>query len=232
MIGCGIDFKRSAVFFTRNGLLQPGPLRGVDTEGLLATLGFQTKGECVSVSFGPNFLYDLSAHDLSPPQVPVHRIRYLDGPNEEKSVNLLAREYVVVETPALSAFEESLRCALCHFKAENPPQAVHKALLALWMWLKPILDAGEKPSRGKDLPAALVENMVSCGHGECLLRALGLVNSVESGHEWSLQDLQEPAAITRLLQDLNVVEESESTPASTTSFRSPRFRFSARRRWR
>ena len=214
VIGCGIDFKRSAVFFTRNGLLQPGPLRGVDTEGLLATLGFQTKGECVSVSFGPNFLYDLSAHDLSPPQVPVHRIRYLDGPNEEKSVNLLAREYVVVETPALSAFEESLRCALCHFKAENPPQAVHKALLALWMWLKPILDAGEKPSRGKDLPAALVENMVSCGHGECLLRALGLVNSVESGHEWSLQDLQEPAAITRLLQDLNVVEESESTAGS------------------
>ena len=42
VIGCGIDFRRAAIFFTRNGLLQPGALRGVDTEGLLATLGFQT----------------------------------------------------------------------------------------------------------------------------------------------------------------------------------------------
>ena len=67
VIGCGIDFCHAAIFFTRNGLQQPGALRGVDTEGLLATLGFQTKGECVSVSFGPHFLYDLSSHDLAPP---------------------------------------------------------------------------------------------------------------------------------------------------------------------
>jgi hypothetical protein len=44
VIGCGIDFRRAAIFFTRNGLMQPGSLRGVDTEGLLATLGFDTKG--------------------------------------------------------------------------------------------------------------------------------------------------------------------------------------------
>jgi hypothetical protein len=89
VIGCGIDFRRASIFFTRNVLMQPGSLRGVDTEGLLATLGFDTKGQCVSVSFGPNFVYDLSSYDLAPLQIPVHRIRYLDGQNEEKLVNLV-----------------------------------------------------------------------------------------------------------------------------------------------
>ena len=61
------------------------------------------------MSFGPNFLYDLPSHDLAPPQIPVHRIRYLDGQNEEKLVNLLAREYMIVEMPARSKYWEAVR---------------------------------------------------------------------------------------------------------------------------
>jgi hypothetical protein len=215
VIGCGIDFKRSAVFFTRNGVLQPGSLRGIDTEGLLATLGFQTKGECVSVSFG-NFLYDLSTHNLAPPQVPVHRIRYLDGRNEEKAVNLLAREYMVVEMPTLSEFEEALRCALCRFRAANAANTVQSALLGLWTWLKPIVD--DKAQVDSDSPHvppdAVVHNVIMLMHGQEILEALGFEKNepslFEIGPVVSLRRPQEPAAIVRQLQNVEDVDEGES----------------------
>ena len=69
VIGCGVDFRARAVFFTRNGNLQGCPIRGADVAGLRATLGFQTKGECVSLRFRPPFLYDLAAHSLATRQV-------------------------------------------------------------------------------------------------------------------------------------------------------------------
>jgi hypothetical protein len=213
VIGCGIDFRRSAIFFTRNGLVQPGPLRGIDTEGLLATLGFQTKGECVSVSFGPNFLYDLSSHDLAPPQVPVHRIRYLDGRCEEKSVNLLAREYMIVEMPACSKFEENLRCALCRFKAASPPQVVNGALLGLWTWLKPLLEDGAQPRLpvgGHKLPGDVADCFTSRGHGEELLRAIGFQQVfADSSFVWSVSRFEESATIAKQFKDVEDVEEAE-----------------------
>jgi len=209
VIGCGIDFRRAAIFFTRNGLLQPGPLRGVDTEGLLATLGFQTKGECVSVSFGPNFLYDLTSHDLAPPQIPVHRIRYLDGQNEEKLVNLLAREYMIVEMPTRSRYWESLRCALSRFKTENSPQAVHSALLGLWTWMKPLVAAAAPPGP-HTLPSPLAEDVVRRRHGEAILAALGLAKAAGSSTSWSWARVEEPAAIVSEFQDVEDVAEGES----------------------
>ena len=207
VIGCGIDFQRSAIFFTRNGVLQPGPLRGVDTEGLLATLGFQTKGECVSVSFGPNFLYDLSSHDLAPPQIPVHRIQYLDGQREEKFVNLLARRYMIVEMPTVSKYEETLHCALCRFKAANPRHAAYSALRGLWTWLKPFVEGASSLSSGPHMFArTAADNLVSQRHGAEVLKGVGLLLSDSS---WILTRLEEPAALAKRFQDIEEVQEGE-----------------------
>jgi len=210
VIGCGIDFRRSAIFFTRNGLLQPGSLRGVDTEGLLATLGFQNKGECVSVSFGPKFLYNLSTHDLSPPQIPVHRIRYLDGRNEEKSVNLLGRQYMIVEMPTVSKYQETLGCAMCHFKAQHPKHTVHSSLLGLWTWLKSLVeDAGSAQSMScspHSLPSEVSQKLSNLRHGPELLKAIGFE---ETGTAWALGHVQEPASIVKMFHDIGDVEEGE-----------------------
>ena len=216
VIGCGIDFRRAAIFFTRNGLLQPGSLRGVDTEGLLATLGFDTKGQCVSVSFGPNFVYDLSSYDLAPLQIPVHRIRYLDGQNEEKLVNLLAREYMIVEMPVRSKYSEALRCALCLFKAENSPQAVRSALLGLWKWMQPLVEASAS-SGPVMLPLPEADAVVRHQHGEALLVALGLAKTADSSNVrvsnvWSWARVEEPAAIVSEFAyvDVDDVPEGET----------------------
>jgi len=213
VIGCGIDFRRAAIFFTRNGLLQPGSLRGVDTEGLLATLGFDSKGQCVSVSFGPNFVYDLSSYDLAPLQIPVHRIRYLDGQNEEKLVNLLAREYMIVEMPVRSKYSEALRCALCLFKAENSPQAVRSALLGLWKWMKPFVEASAS-SGPVVLPPPVADAVVRHQHGEALLAALGLAKTDDSSNVWSWARVEEPAAIVSEFAYVEVDDVAEGQTCS------------------
>lgn len=49
--GCGVDFRRKYVFFTKNGLLLGTfPLRRA--EGLYPTIGSRTHGESVAVNFG------------------------------------------------------------------------------------------------------------------------------------------------------------------------------------
>ena len=213
VIGCGIDFRQAAIFFTRNGLLQPVLLRGVDTEGLLATLGFDAKGQCASVSFGPNFVYDLSSHDLAPLQIPVHRIRYLDGQKEEKLVNLLAREYTIVEMPVRSKYSEALRCALCLFKAENSPKDVRSVLLGLWKWMKPLVEASAS-SGPVMLPPPVANTVVRHQHGEALLAALGLAKTADSRAVWSWARVEEPATIVSEFAYVDVDDVAEGETCS------------------
>ena len=102
------------------------------------------------------------------------------------------------------------RCALCRFKAENSPQSVRSALLGLWTWIKPLVEASAASSGPHMLSMPVADAVVRRQHGETLLGALGLAKAAGSGNAWSWARVEEPAAIVREFQDMDDVAEGES----------------------
>jgi hypothetical protein len=76
VVGCGIDFARMHVFFTRNGtLLGKYPIRQI--QGLYPTIGSRTMGEKVTVNFGRQpFVFDIVQYQLEEREIDVYPIRY------------------------------------------------------------------------------------------------------------------------------------------------------------
>lgn len=169
VIGCGIDFKKKAIFLTRNGALQGAPFTGVDTAGLYAIVGCQTKGECVSISFQPPFLYDLSTHVLTQTLVPVHHLRYEDGTT--RMVNLLVREYVITAGPEpLGPCADRVRTCLATLAAHSQRVDVSNAANSFVSFIRLAAAEGAKAS----MTAAEVASVVACKGGAELLSAVGL----------------------------------------------------------
>ena len=185
VIGCGIDYDRKAIFFTRNGVLQGVPFRGVDICGLVATLGFQTKGETVSVNFAPPFAYDLKYHELSQPQIPVHLLRYLDN-GQEKHVNLGVREYGVVTMVYYDEYGDRVRSAINKLKARNEPGDALDAMAALLGFLK-TFEAPPTCASSIRMSGDILDKIISRDGGINLLEAVGLVRC--SSDEYALVEL-------------------------------------------
>lgn len=167
VIGCGIDFLKKAIFLTRNGTLQGAPFKGVETHDLMATIGCQTKGECVGVSFQPPFLYDVSAHVLTQPLVPVHHLRYADG--STRVVNLLMREYVIeVPPPSLGSYLDKIRACLASLLAYTQRDESLVVVNALASSARTFAEGG-----ALDLPSSAVSAIEACEGGHELLAACG-----------------------------------------------------------
>ena len=200
IIGCGIDFDRKAIFFTRNGVLQGVPFRGVNICGLMATLGFQTKGETVTVSFYPPFAYDLKFHELTQPQVAIHKVRYLDN-GQERQLNLGVREYGIISMVSQSEYESLVRSAINRLKARNDPNDALDVMLALLSSLKEALPPF---IRGE-----VLDKFMSRDGGAELLKAVGFVeSSSSSGGGMALAEPLRQESLQALFGLLHEAEEA------------------------
>ena len=87
---------------------------------------------------------------------------------------------------------------------------MRSALLGLWTWIKPFVEASAASSGPHMLSTPVADAVVRCQHGETLLAALGLAKAAGSGNAWSWARVEEPAAIVREFQDMDDVAEGES----------------------
>uniref|UniRef100_A0A7S0H648 HECT domain-containing protein n=1 Tax=Hanusia phi TaxID=3032 RepID=A0A7S0H648_9CRYP len=190
----------------------------MDTSGLLTTVGFQTKGECVSVSFKPPFFYDLSTHDISPPQIPIHTIKYLDGAEEEKCVNLLGREFFVSELPSHGEWGDRVRKQISYFCAYGVSSQEVKSFLK---WVKAQLSMNGRMLSGSVLSEAEVKRLLKQRHGRDLLCDLDFKFNDDGTVSWTDLDSNQVQVLLSILQDFNVGKLDETMAVETKTDTEP-----------